>query len=298
LYPAFQVLAGQQNTDSSSSVIHLQSDTLRASIHLGIAMKRIIHGMFAASVLYVASEVQARPLAEIQANGGFNVVTTAAAPPHGFKNPVTQQLEGMMVDVASAVARHLSTEINLSAVPFSELIPALTSSRADMISAPFFITEARSKIIAFSEPVYGWGEGVVISIKNTREYPDFASLQGQRVGVLTGSVQFDLTQELPSTEVSTYPNYAQLLSDLLAGRIDLGVVDPPSILLQIQSLNIPGVRLYPGYKPRQLWQVGIAVQKSEPALLEAINAALKTMKNSGELETIGRKWGASNLISP
>jgi len=259
--------------------------------------KRIIHGLLVASLLCGVGATQARPLAEIQTAGSINVVTTATSPPHGFKNPASNQLEGIMVDVARAMAKHLNADMKLTDVPFSGLIPTLTSGRADVMSAPLFITEARAQVIDFTIPIYGWGEGVVVSMKNTRDYPDFASMQGERVGVLVDSVQFNMIKDMPGTKVSTYQDYATLLADVRAGRIDLGVIDPPSILYQIQNRNIPGVRLYPGYQPQNRWQVGMAVEKGNQALLDAVNDALAKMKNNGELQTIGRKWGVSNLMS-
>ena len=70
-----------------------------------------------------------RTLDDVRADKTLNVVTTASAPPHGFKNPQSNRLEGIMVDVAAAVARHLGVADKLSDVPFSGLIPTLTSGR-------------------------------------------------------------------------------------------------------------------------------------------------------------------------
>lgn len=82
-----------------------------------------------------------------------------------------------------------------------------------------------------------------------------------------------------------------------AGRIDLGIVDPPSIIYQIKTKNIPGVKLDTGYQPQRKWQVGMAVQKGNAALLEAVNGALAQMKQNGELAAIGQKWGVADLMS-
>ena len=37
---------------------------------------------------------------------------------------------------------------------------------------------------------------------------------------------------MPDTKVSTYQDYSTLLADVRAGRIDLGIVDPPSIVIR------------------------------------------------------------------
>ena len=129
-----------------------------------------------------------------------------------------------------------------------------------------FITEERARAIDFSAPVYEWGEGIVVSDKATRRYGKFEDMRGQRVGVLVDSVQFNMirtcrTPRCPPIRTTT------LLADVRAGRIDLGIVDPPSIVYQIKTKNIPGVKLDTGYQPQRKWQVGMAVQKGNAALL-------------------------------
>ena len=262
-----------------------------------MTLKSILLGLASAALLAQAAAGHARTLDEVRADKTLNVVTTASAPPHGFKNPQSNRLEGIMVDVAAAVARHLGVADKLSDVPFSGLIPTLTSGRADVVSAPLFITEERARAIDFSAPVYEWGEGIVVSDKATRRYGKFEDMRGQRVGVLVDSVQFNMIKDMPDTKVSTYQDYSTLLADVRAGRIDLGIVDPPSIVYQIKTKNIPGVKLDTGYQPQRKWQVGMAVQKGNAALLGAVNAALAEMKRNGELAAIGQKWGVQDLIS-
>ena len=140
-------------------------------------LKSILLGVAAASLL-IQTGAQARTLDEVRADKSLAIVTTASAPPHGFKNPKSNQLEGIMVDVAAGVAKHLKVSDKLSDVPFSGLIPTLTSGRADVMSAPLFITEERARAIDFSAPVYEWGEGVVVSDKAAKKYAKFEDMQG------------------------------------------------------------------------------------------------------------------------
>lgn len=257
--------------------------------------KTIAAGLLAAGLLL--QPAAARSLDDIRADGTLKVVTTASSPPHGFMNPASNKLEGIMVDVAAGVAKHLGTKVAYTDVPFAGLIPTLSSGRADVMSGPLFITEERAKAVDFSSPVYEWGEGVVVSDKVKKPYTRFDDMKGQRVGVLVDSVQFNMIKDLPGTKVSTYPDYVTLLSDVRAGRIDLGVVDPPSIIYQIKSKGISGVKIDTAYQPQKKWQVGMAVEKGNTALLQAVNQALAAMKSSGELAEIGRKWGVSDLMT-
>src|SRR5699024_2815857 len=114
------------------------------------------------NLVMVMNASHARSLTDIQNSGTLNVVTSAANPPGGFVDPRTNSLQGVMVDVADAIAKHMDVESNLTNVPFSGLIASLRSGRADIISAPLFITEERSQAVDFTEPLYGWGEGIIV----------------------------------------------------------------------------------------------------------------------------------------
>jgi polar amino acid transport system substrate-binding protein len=206
-------------------------------------------------------------------------------------------MKGIMVDVADAIGKHLGVTVKLTDVPFDGLIPTLTSGRADMMAAPLFITEERAQVVDFSTPIYGWGEGVVIRDGGTKHYDSIADFKGAKVGTLVDSVQYKMIKALPGTDVSTYQDYFSLLADVRVGRIDLGVVDPPSVLYQIKAKSIPGVKLDTAYHAQKQWQVGACTQKNNAALLAAVNDALAKMKQSGELHTILAKWGVASLES-
>lgn len=260
-------------------------------------IKSVLLGAIVLTTMLGMGYTQARNLDEVKATKVLEVITTASAPPHGFMDPMTTKLEGIMVDVAKGVATHVGVDAVISDVGFAGLIPSLTSGRADVMSAPLFITEARAEAIDFSDPVYEWGEGIVISDKSQKNYKNFQALQGSRVGVLVDSVQFNMIKDMPDTKVTTYKDYATLMTDLRAGRIDLGVVDPPSIVYQINTRKVPGVKLDDTYQPESKWRVGLATQKGNTELLKAVNAALATMKSNGELQAVMDKWGVPELIS-
>lgn len=233
----------------------------------------------------------ARSLDDIKASQTLNVVTSAANPPGGFVDPTTNSLQGVMVDLANAIGKHMDVAVEFTNVPFSGLIASLRSGRADLISAPLFMTEERAKAVAFTDPIYGWGEGIILAEDAEESYASLEDLAGKRVATLVDSVQYRMISELPSVEIRTYPDYTTLLADVRAGRVDLGVVDPPSIIYQIQSKSISGTKMDTTYKPVQTWWVGIAVQLDNTPLLDELNTIIATMKENGELQEILETWG-------
>jgi len=108
-------------------------------------------------------------------------------------------------------------------------------------------------------------------------------MKGRKVGTVTG---FTLVPELKTVEgigeVKLYDTSDGVMQDLIAGRIDIAIIDPP--LVQY------GIYQHPEWKLKQLpltsemdrypvmsakYNIIFGVNKNEPELAEAMNAAIK-----------------------
>src|SRR3546814_16142723 len=101
----------------------------------------------------LSSPAQARSYDEVVDSGTINVVTTASSPPHGFMDPKTNSLQGIMVDVARGIGKHLGLPVKFINVPFSGLLPALIFGPADFLSVQLFITKERVTVVTFIVPL-------------------------------------------------------------------------------------------------------------------------------------------------
>jgi polar amino acid transport system substrate-binding protein len=240
----------------------------------------------------------AASLADVKKQGAAKVVITSSSPPHGFLDAKSNSLKGIMFEVAQAIAADWGVKAEFTEVPFGSLIPTLTSKRADLMSAPLFITAQRAEVVDFSEPVYGWGEGLVVADGKPADYPELKSLSGKTVGCLVASVQFELLKKVDGIkDVRTYPDYIQLLADVRAGRLDVAMIDPPSIAYQIATHGIPGIKRVENYTPVNAWKIGLAVNKGDKELLDGINGSLRKLKQNGQLKKILDGWGVGHLIA-
>jgi polar amino acid transport system substrate-binding protein len=246
----------------------------------------------------VAAPAVAVSPADVKKQGAVKVVITSSSPPHGFLDAKTNSMKGIMFEVAQAIAADWGVKAEFTEVPFGSLIPTLTSKRADLMSAPLFITPQRAEVVDFSEPVYGWGEGLVVAEGKPADYPDLKSLAGKTVGCLVASVQYEMLKKVDGIrDVRTYPDYIQLLADVRAGRLDVAMIDPPSIAYQIASHGITGIKRVENYTPVNAWKIGLAVNKGDRELLESVNGALRKLKQSGQLKKILDGWGVGHLIA-
>ena len=112
----------------------------------------------------------------------YNVGSTPTGIPFTFLDVKTNTIQGAMVDLITTIGDDAGFKVNVQATPFSALIPSLTSNKIDIISAAMLITAQRKDVIDFSDPVFPYPEGMVVSVDDNTPYKSLADLKGQVVG--------------------------------------------------------------------------------------------------------------------
>jgi L-cystine transport system substrate-binding protein len=141
--------------------------------------------------------------------------------------------------------------------------------------------EARTKIMILSEPIYYFG--TLLTQKEDTNYSTFEDMKGRKVGTVTG---FTLVPELKSVEgigeVKLYDTSDGVMQDLLAGRIDMAILDPPLVQYAIfqhpeWKLKQVAVKEEPDKYPvmSTKYNVIFGINKDEPELAAAVNEAIK-----------------------
>jgi polar amino acid transport system substrate-binding protein len=227
-----------------------------------------------------------------QAQTVIKVGSTPTGSPFTFLDTKTNSIEGVMVDIVKAVGKRAGFEVQIEPMPFSALIGSLTSRRIDLVSAAMFITPQRQQVVSFSDPVYTYGEGLMVLKSDTKEYKTFNDMKGMTVGVQIGTAFVEPIQKSGVfKEVKLYDNPPDMMRDANAGRIQAGFMDFPIAAYTLKQGNYPNLRMVPGYQPQVTGSLGIATRKDDTALLEKVNAALKTLKADGTIDGILKKWG-------
>ena len=96
-------------------------------------------------------------LAPVHAQPVLKVGSTPTGIPFTFLDTKTNTIQGVMVDLVTAVGKDAGFAVSIEPMQFSTLIAALTSSKIDLISAAMYITPARKEVIDFSDAVYSYG---------------------------------------------------------------------------------------------------------------------------------------------
>lgn len=248
-------------------------------------MTRTMRGAVLALAASVALSGQAL------AQDSFKVGSTPSGVPFTFLDVKTNQIDGVMVDIINAIGEQEGFTPVVEATQWSALIPSLTSGKIDVIAAAMYATEERAKVVAFTDPVYSYGEGLFVAKDDTTAYASLDDLEGKVVGAQVGTAYVAPLQASGKLrEVRVYDTIADIMRDVSLGRIDAGFGDRPIVAYQLTQ-GAADVRLVPEYKSTIVGNVAIAVRQNEPELLARMNAGIAKIKESGKLDEIIAEWG-------
>lgn len=248
------------------------------------AFKRLLPAVLCCGVLLVG-------ILPIRAET-LKVGATTTGMPFTFLDVQTQKMQGVMVDIVNAVGKEAGFDADIQQTPFSMLVPSLSTGKIDIISVAMLKTPERERVVAFSDPVYSYGEGLVVSEKETHQYTSLDQLKGKVIGAQIGTTFLDvLNQKGYFKEVRSYDSAMDAVRDLQFGRISAAVLDYPIVAYQIKQNAFKGVKLMSDYEPERMGDVCLVIRQDDQVLMERINKAIATIKTDGTLEGILKKWG-------
>lgn len=239
------------------------------------------------------SMVLAASSAQVAAQGAvLKVGSTPTGVPFTFLDTKTNTIQGIMVDLIREVAKDAGFRVEVEGMPFATLIPSLTGNKIDIIAAAMYITPPRLEVINFSNPIYTYGEGLIVSKKDTKAYTKLEELKGMTVGAQKGTAYVEPLQKSGLfAEVKIYDNIPAILADVNAGRIGAGFADKPIAAYNLQQGLFPDARVVNTYNSTLTGSVGIGVRKADAELLKRINTSLDKLQKDGTIKRILAKWG-------
>src|ERR1700687_5733152 len=246
--------------------------------------KRVVQAAIAALALATAAPGSAQQV--------LKVGSTPTGVPFTFLDTKTNSIQGVMVDLITEVGKDAGFQVQIEPMQFSTLIASLTSNKIDIISAAMFATAARKEVIDFSDPVYTYGEGLVVPKADKKDYAALEDFKGEVVGAQVGTAFVDALKKTGLFgEVKAYDTIPDILRDVNTGRLKAGFADYPILAYNLKQGNFPEVRLVESYKPAIGGTVGIGARKGDTELLAKINASLARLKANGGVDRILDKWG-------
>ena len=214
----------------------------------------------------------------------YKVGVDTTYPPFEFKEG--DEYKGIDIELIQAIAKNQGFEIELSAMDFGGIIPAMQANQLDVAIAGMSITEDRKKIVDFSTPYFDAGLVVVVKEDNST-IKSVDDLKGKKVAVKKGTTGAKYAVDNASKlgiEVVQFNDSPAMFQEVSNGNADALIEDYPVISYAIAQkdlgLKLVGDRLNGD-------QYGIAVLKGEnKELLEKINNGLAELKKDGTYDKI------------
>ncbi len=167
---------------------------------------------------------------------------------------------------------------------FKDLIPGLLQDQGDLIGAPFTMTRAREKKIAFSTPYFTNTE--VLVVREDSHIGSVEDLKGMTLGYLPGTTLEKTAMEISCRDRVPFEDTRSMAMALEKGIID-AFVDDFTDALVLPSLY-PGIAIGP--QVAQVEFYGFGLRKSAPTLKAALDEYITRMKASGQYKRIYTRY--------
>ncbi|MFX3633990.1 MAG: transporter substrate-binding domain-containing protein [Candidatus Pristimantibacillus sp.] len=208
--------------------------------------------------------------------------------PFGYVDTADNQTKGFDLDIATAIVKDIlgdEKKIEFKDVNGKTRIPMLKNGDIDIIVKTMTITEERKQEVDFSDPYFSAGQSLLVPEGSA--ITGVQDLAGKKVIAVKGTRDGKaISEKAPEAVVSEYENLGEAFTALSTGKGDVLTTD--NAILMGLALENPGYKLVGGVLAEEPW--GIAVRKGDKEMLDAVNAALKKLQDTGEYAVIYEKW--------
>lgn len=235
----------------------------------------------------LATAAQADQWSDIQARQSLSCGVYSDVPPFSSPNPQSRMLEGMDVDLCTALAKHLGVKLELKPLSGEARVPEVKMGRVDVVIANLAYTKTRAQQIQYSDPYYVAKE--VLVVKAPLADKPRAYFAGKRISATKGSTSeqsIRLADAVPVTFQDTGSAYLAVQQNKVLGV----VTNTMSAKKLVAQAKAGGVELGITPEAMALEPVGVGMKLDEPALLAKVNDALYAMDKAGEIDQIWSKW--------
>ncbi|NLB90983.1 MAG: basic amino acid ABC transporter substrate-binding protein [Clostridiales bacterium] len=236
---------------------------------------------FFAVCMMVALLLSGTAIAE---DGVLVMATNPEFPP--FEYVEGEEVVGLDVDIAKEIAKDLGKELEVAAMEFVAIIPAINSGKADFGIAGMTVTEDRKLSVDFSDVYHEAVQACIV--KKGSVVTDYESLQKAIIGVQQATTGDTIVSAFEGAQVQRFPKGLDAFMQLANGKIDAVVIDAPVAANILKALNNPELEKIE--MPFEAEFYAIAVPKGKEELLTAINATIKRIEEDGTMEALLEKY--------
>jgi polar amino acid transport system substrate-binding protein len=234
--------------------------------------------------------VWAETLQGIRQRGRMIVAVKDNTRPLGFRDR-EGQLQGLEIDIARRLAEEIlgrPDRVNLVPVKNTDRLQVLFDRQVDVTIARLGVNRARSRVVAFSQPYYLDGTGV---LTNSERVKKLADLAGQSVAVIQSSTSlYPLAEQVPGVKMVPVGSYEAAKGLLDGGQVVAFVADYSLLVGWVQEFP-QGYRLLAEKLNEESLAIAMPKGLQHRELREFVAGALDRWKKEGWLQERIRSWG-------
>lgn len=230
-------------------------------------------------------------LEQIKKNKKLVVATSPDYPPFEFmvSEGGKSKIVGADIDLAQKIADKLGVELDIKAMDFDALLPALQAGKVDMVITGMTPNEKRKKAVDFSDIYFKGENAVIVNAKDAGKFTSEDQLKKAKLGVQKGSTQETYVKDnLKVTNYKALVAVPDLIADMKNGNIDAVVLN--SKVAGINVTKYDGIKVVENLKLTSGGDeeaMAVAIKKGDNAdLIKLTNEVIKELQDSGEYDKI------------
>lgn len=231
----------------------------------------------------VAEEAADTETGKALEDGVLDLATNAHFPPYEFYEG--EEIVGIDPEIAQAIADYLGYEFEIHDMEFNNIIASIESGKVDGGIAGMTVTEDRLESVNFSDTYATGIQSIIVTQDSDIEGPD--DLVDKIIGTQLGTTGYIFAQDdFGEENVLAFDKGADAVVALKSGKVDAVIIDnepAKSFVAANDNLKV----LETDYAVEDY---AIALTKTNDALLEEVNEALTSLRESGELQKIVEKY--------
>ena len=257
-------------------------------------MKKVSKAVLSAALLATlagcSSKSEDTSLKDVQASGELKIGLEGDWQPFSYHDE-DDNLVGYDVEVATKVAEKLGVKAVITEGPWDGLLTGLDTGVYDVVVNGVDVTPERSETFDFTD-AYAYDHIDLVVKKENTEISSFEDLKGKKSANSTGSTYAEMGEEYGAT-VSNVPTLAETMELVLNGTVDATINADTSIQDYLNTTGEKGLKVVA--QDDEATEYAIPVKKGNTSLKEAINDALKELREEGTLKELSVKYFGADL---
>jgi len=200
-------------------------------------------------------------------------------------------LMGLDVDLARALARAMRVRLEISTMPFGQLLQALEEEKVDAVISGLSITPERAERVAFVGPYMMSGKSILTrdALLSKVDSTEAFNRKEVKLAALRNSTSAVFVREAaPDATLVEVADYDEGVRKLREDEVDAMVADMPVCILTV--LRYPDADFVTLEEPLTIEPIGIAVSREDRQFQNLLDNYLRVLEKTGVLNQLRKKW--------